>query len=501
MRSFSILSLFSFAASLLGTGLLGAGCWGAPAEGRFPCDDRSDCPTDWFCRTDDRCWSTPDGADAGLDGSVDASADAGTDAPLFDAGPPAACGDGVITDISLAPLVLGLLGEEVIGLPVVRWGPVPTPMDSDGPVFPALSLALGRSGVAVFGVIGFSDRRPVLTRLDVNDWLAPPADVNVGLDVPVRAFAVGPGVDTSSFVGLGLGTPAAAGELAGFGFTYRGTGTPTETPITASAPPHATQSQTTSVGGTRAVDGARATPWVIAHETVDGAHILGAVDVDSGFTTYRTTLLPGAVNGMHVTGSFSNLVLVQDPTTRAMRIWDVEASTDYVEGAVRTDQTLVLTTPTTPVGIAAIERPYIDPTAHVVAVPTSMGVALYSFSCPFTGCEVVSTPLSTVSVPGGAIPDQVDLVRIAQGFALTLVDVETGRIYLRFLDETLADVSPTLLDAPWVVVDAPFRIEFVATAATLTSTGSALVVAVLGRDGLAGSDEVRVAGYRSCMSD
>lgn len=39
-----------------------SGCHTAPVEGRFLCDDASDCPTDWSCRADHFCWRTPDQA-------------------------------------------------------------------------------------------------------------------------------------------------------------------------------------------------------------------------------------------------------------------------------------------------------------------------------------------------------------------------------------------------------------------------------------------------------
>lgn len=55
---------------------------GGIREGFFPCNTARDCPTDWYCRADLHCWSTPDAADAGSDASVDAaSIDAGIDAP------------------------------------------------------------------------------------------------------------------------------------------------------------------------------------------------------------------------------------------------------------------------------------------------------------------------------------------------------------------------------------------------------------------------------------
>lgn len=74
-------------------------------DGRFACGQDADCPTGWFCRSDQRCYATSDDADASLDASVldagpsDAGAvDAGpSDSGIADAGSSDAgtCGDGI----------------------------------------------------------------------------------------------------------------------------------------------------------------------------------------------------------------------------------------------------------------------------------------------------------------------------------------------------------------------------------------------------------------------
>lgn len=80
-------AIFVGAVSLLG-------CF-APAEGQFACPalDHA-CPGDWHCRSDGRCYSTPEGGDAGTfdAGAVDAAGidaagiDASLDATTTDAG-------------------------------------------------------------------------------------------------------------------------------------------------------------------------------------------------------------------------------------------------------------------------------------------------------------------------------------------------------------------------------------------------------------------------------
>ena len=61
--------------------LLGA-CAPEVQEGYFACATSADCPDLWSCRSDQRCWSTPEAdADGGRDAAIDAStSDAGTDA-------------------------------------------------------------------------------------------------------------------------------------------------------------------------------------------------------------------------------------------------------------------------------------------------------------------------------------------------------------------------------------------------------------------------------------
>ncbi len=75
---------------LFALGLLALGCTPAIPEGHFRCADGYGCPSGWFCRADQRCWSTPGavsdaGADGGRDGGADGSADGGRDAGPSDA--------------------------------------------------------------------------------------------------------------------------------------------------------------------------------------------------------------------------------------------------------------------------------------------------------------------------------------------------------------------------------------------------------------------------------
>lgn len=67
--------------------LLGA-CAPDIEEGKFSCTTNAECPTDWHCRADGRCWSTPGTGpmDAGIDSGTDAGSDSGTDAGAADAG-------------------------------------------------------------------------------------------------------------------------------------------------------------------------------------------------------------------------------------------------------------------------------------------------------------------------------------------------------------------------------------------------------------------------------
>lgn len=78
----------------LGLGLIVGACSPPIPEGRFACDQDGDCPSGWFCRTDQRCYSTLTPADAAVDsGPRDPGSD---DAGVGDSGPSdaGACGDG-----------------------------------------------------------------------------------------------------------------------------------------------------------------------------------------------------------------------------------------------------------------------------------------------------------------------------------------------------------------------------------------------------------------------
>ncbi|HHH29422.1 MAG TPA: hypothetical protein ENK57_13900, partial [Polyangiaceae bacterium] len=55
-------------------------------EGHFACTVDSDCPTDWTCRSDMRCWQQPGTSDGGGPDSGQSRADAGPDAGPSDAG-------------------------------------------------------------------------------------------------------------------------------------------------------------------------------------------------------------------------------------------------------------------------------------------------------------------------------------------------------------------------------------------------------------------------------
>ncbi len=74
---------------LFGVCLLAASCRTGPPEGVYPCTEATvatDCPTGWYCHSDDRCWSRIETFDGGTDGGVPVDAPM-TDAPGHDAAP------------------------------------------------------------------------------------------------------------------------------------------------------------------------------------------------------------------------------------------------------------------------------------------------------------------------------------------------------------------------------------------------------------------------------
>lgn len=497
----------SFLLVLATLGILG--CWGAPAEGRFPCSAAtvaSDCPAGWFCRAE-RCYSTRDGVpDAGIDGSVPdgGTRDGGISDAGGDAGPMARCGDGLVDEASVNALNGPLGGLETIPLPALRLEPTNTPVLGGAPIYPMITLALGSTDYGVVATVGDGEARaPMLARFDVANWRGGAAAVPLGMTYPLASLAVGRGPTGPEIVALGLRPEADVGDAAGFGILWNGTGGgPSQGAIFASDPPHTSHAAAATLGGARILDAVNEPTWLIARdELATGVPILGAVRATDGFNQYRTTTTPILADDLHLSGSASEVLLLQDPTNFTIHVWDVGATPDYTEGDPLNDYTSDLPGVDFPSGLVSIEASSTSD-VHILAVPRTTGasgdVLLMPIMCDGT-CTAMDPASRVVDLPAFVQAEQVELERTANGYVLAILDVQTSAIYLRFLSVDLEEIETGLPD-PFLELGEVFPAARVSLAVTGGDQANTMMVAVLSRAGTS-RDVVTLAGYRTCLME